>query len=336
MLYGVAAALTLYAHNLGVFVLLALNLLALMRRRWRRHLPALALADLGALTLFSPWLIAVLPGQVGFVRRGYWLVPPGSDELVRAVMLPVLTFYEEAPLWLLGIGLLTSLLLLALLVLRIWRMGSPSAEFLFLWWAPIGLLWLASQWRPLYLERALLPSALFCLVAVGWLFARGGLPRPLNWVLIALLAVSTAGSLTVHYAYVGFPRPPFQGAVAYLRARVGPGDAVVHTDKLTYFPMRYYAPDVAGVFLADPPGSPQDTLAYPTQEALGIFATSSITEAMGTAEQIWLIYFPREMEEMRALGVEHPALIWLEGRFSEMGREQFGDLVVALYRREEP
>ncbi len=334
--YAVAAALTLYAHNLGAFVLAALNLLVVTRRRWWHRLPALALADLGALALFSPWLIAVLPGQIGFVRRGYWLAPPGADELIRAVMLPVLTFYEEAPFWLLGVGLLTGLLLLALLVLRVRRTRALAGRFLFLWWAPVGLLWLVSQWRPLYLERALLPSALFCLVAVGWLFARGGLPRPVNWVLIALLAVSTAGSLTVHYAYVGFPRPPFQEAVAYLRARVGPGDAVVHTNKLTYFPMRYYASDVAGVFLADPPGSPQDTLADPTQEALGIFATSSITEAIGTAEQIWLVYFPREVEETQALGVEHPALIWLEGRFSEMGRERFGDLVVAFYRREEP
>jgi hypothetical protein len=56
---------------------------------------------------------------------------------------------------------------------------------------------------------------------------------------------------------------------------------VVHTNKLTYLPMRYYAPDLPGVFLADPPGSPQDTLARPTQEALGFFATPTITEAVG-------------------------------------------------------
>ena len=52
-LFIVAATLTLYAHNLGVFVLLAL-------------------ADLAALALFGPWLVGVLPGQMGFVGRGYW------------------------------------------------------------------------------------------------------------------------------------------------------------------------------------------------------------------------------------------------------------------------
>lgn len=342
--YAVSAALTVYAHNLGAFVLLALNLLVVTRRRWWHRLPALALADLGALVLFSPWLIAVLPGQVGFVGRGYWLAPPGADELVRAVMLPVLTFYEEAPFWLLGGGLPTGLLLLALLVLRVWRTRAPVGRFLFLWWVPVGLLWLVSQWRPVYLERALLPSALFCLVAAGWLLARGGLPRPLNLGLATMLLASAVGALWGHYAYAGFPRPPFREAVAYLRARVEPGDAVVHTNKLTYFPVCYYAPDVTGVFLADPAGSPQDTLAYPTQEALGIFATPTIAEAVGTAQRVWLVYFPREMEEMQALGAEHPALAWLEGRsaagsgprFVEVERGQFGDLVVALYRRGEP
>lgn len=117
-LYAVGAALTLYAHNLGAFVLLALHLLAVARRRWWSRLPSLIVADLVALVLFSPWLVGVLPGQLGFVGRGYWLTPPGAEELVRALMLPVLTFYEPPPAWLLGLGLFTGLLFLALLLLR--------------------------------------------------------------------------------------------------------------------------------------------------------------------------------------------------------------------------
>jgi hypothetical protein len=335
-LYAVLAALTLYSHNLGGFVLLALNLLAAARRRWWRRLPALALADLATLALFSPWLTWVLPGQVGFVRRGYWLTPPGVEELVRATMLPILTFYEPAPVWLLGLGLFVSLGLLVLLVLRVWRARSRAGWFLLLCWVPIIALMLVSCWRPVYLERALLPSALFYLVAVGWLLARGGLPRSLRLGFAALLVVGTAGSLGVHYTYASFPRPPFQEAVAYLRKHIGPADVVVHTNKLTYFPMHVYGPDVSGVFLADPAGSPQDTLALPTQEAMGIFATASIAEAVGEAERVWLVYFPREMEEVGASEGEHPALAWLEGRFVQVGREHFSDLIVSLYRREDP
>jgi hypothetical protein len=192
-----------------------------------------------------------------------------------------------------------------------------------------------SRWRPLYLERALLPSALFYLVAVGWLLAQRGLPRPLRLGLAAMLAVATAGSLGVHYTYAGFPRPPFREAAAYLRDHVGPTDVVVHTNKLTYFPMHARDPDVPGIFLADPPGSPQDTLALPTQEALGMFATPTIAEGVGAAERVWLVYFSRELEEIRALEGEHPTLAWLEGGFVQVGQERFSDLIVALYRRED-
>ena len=331
--YAVGATLTLYAHNLGVFVLLALHLLAVARRRWWPRLPSLILADLIALALFSPWLVGVLPGQLGFVERGYWVAPPGAEEVVRATMLPALTFYEPAPIWLLGLGLFTSILLLILLALQVWRARSRAGWFLLLCWVPVLSLLLVSCWRPLYLERALLPSGLFYLLAVGWLLVQAGLPRPLRLGVVVLLVMTSAGSLGVHYSYAAFPRPPFQSAVSYLQAQVKPGDAVVHTNKLTYFPMRFYSPDLPGVFLADEPGSPQDTLAYPTQEALGIFATSTITEAVEIAERVWLVYFPREVEEVRSMGIDHPVLAWLEGRFAVMEQERFSDLVVALYRR---
>jgi len=327
-LYAVGATLTLYAHNLGVFVLLALPLLVVARREWWHCLPVLILADLGALVLFSPWLVGVLPGQLGFVGRGYWLASPGLEEAMRAIMLPVLSFYEPAPFWLLGVGFLTGALLLALVSLRAWRTRSRAGLFLLLCWAPVLVLFLVSQWRPVYLERALLPSALLYLVAVGWLLARGGLPRLLYLGLVALLIVTVGGSLWGHYTYAGFPRPPFQEVAAYLQGHVRPTDAVVHTNKLTYFPVRYYAPDLPGVFLADPPGAPQDTLAQPTQEALGIFATPTITEAVGGAEVVWLIVFDREVAEM---GGTHPYLEWLEGHYQGHGRHSFSDLSVMLF-----
>ena len=296
---------------------------------WRNTGPVLVVA----LVLFAPWLIGVLPGQLGFIGRAYWLEPPGANEAARTLMLPVFTFYETPALWSLWLGLFVGLVLLALLIVRTWRTRSRSGWFLLLCWVPIVVLFAVAQWRPVYLERALLPSALFYLVAVGWLLARGGLPRLLNAGLVVLLVVTVIGSLVGHYTYARFPRPPFREAVAYLQERVEPDDALVHTNKLTFFPMHVYAPDLVGEFLADRPGSPEDTLALPTHEALGIFATLTMTEAVGTAERVWLVYFTEEMEQR---GEDHPALTWLEGRFVELEQERFNDLVVALYRREAP
>jgi 4-amino-4-deoxy-L-arabinose transferase-like glycosyltransferase len=330
--YVLGAALTLYAHNLGAFVLIALNLLAVLRRRWWRRLPALVLAGLAALVLYGPWMIGVLPGQLGFIERAYWLSPPGAGEAIRALMMPVLTLYEDVrAFWLLGVGFFVSVLVLVLLILRAWRTRSRASWFVVLCWVPVGALFLVAQWRPVYLERALLPSALFYLVAIGWLLAQGGLPRWLSLGLSTALLLVTSGMLWNHYTYTGFPRPPFREAVAYLQTHVEEGDAVVHTNKLTFFPMRVYEARLPGKFLADPPGSPQDTLAFPTQEALGIFATPTMAEAVGEAERVWLVYFPLEVEQM---GGEHPALTWLGEGFVETERMPVGDLVLALYQRE--
>ncbi len=332
-LYVGGAVLTLYTHNLGGFFLLALHLLVVSQRRWWPKFPPLLLADLVVSLLFSPWLVGVLPRQLGFVGRGYWLTPPGFREGLRVLMFPLLTFYEPPPGWVLGMGLFVGLLLVTLLAMRAWRTRSRAGWFLLLSWVPVLSLLILSQWWPVYLERAMLPAALFYLVSLGWLFVRGRLPRLLRWGLGLLLLAVTIGSLVGHYTYIGFPRPPFPEAVTYLQERVRPADVVVHTNKLTYFPMYVYDPDLPARFLADPPGSPQDTLAYPVQKALGIFATPTITEATGTAERVWLVYFPREMEEM---GGEHPAMTWLEERFVEVGQSRFSDLVVSLYRREGP
>jgi len=334
--YACAAALMLYAHNLGAFILLGFHVLALSCHCWWRRLPTLVLADVGALVLFGPWLVGVLPGQLGFVDRGYWLSRPGPEALVRAVMWPILTFYEPPVQWVLALGFFVSLAMLALLLKRIWSIETRARWFLLLGYVPMLALFGFSQWKPIYLERALLPAALLYLVAVGWLLVRGGLPYPLRMILAVLLASGTIGSLWSHYTYARFPRPPFREAVTYLEQRVEPGDAVVHTNKLTYFPMHVYAPGLSGEFLADVPGSPQDTLAQPTQRALGIHATATISQAVGAADRVWLIVFSREIEEAQALGVDHHALNWLEKRFAIEDQKRFNDLRAVLYCRERP
>jgi mannosyltransferase len=333
-LYSVGGALTLYAHNLGIFHLLALHLLVLSRREWRSHLRSVLLSDLFTVAAFLPWLLAVLPGQLGFVQRGYWLAPPGMDELVRAAMLPVLSFYEPGPSWMTPLALFTGLLAAALLVVQSVRIRSRARWFLLLAWGPIAMLFLASLYSPVYLERALLPSALFYLLSLGWLLIRGRLPKAVRLALAGLMVLCTAIALAAHYTYSAFPRPPFAESAGYLKREVEQGDVIVHTNKLTYFPMEVYAPGLPTVFLADPEGSPQDTLALPTQQALGIFGTSSITEAVGAADRVWLVYFEREMQEAEQGGGEHQVLSWIEDRFRETDRISFSDLSVTLLSRE--
>jgi hypothetical protein len=94
--------------------------------------------------------------------------------------------------------------------------------------------------------------------------------------------------------------------------------------------MYVYAADLPASFLADPPGSAEDTLARPTQEALGIFATATMTEAVKGADRVWLVIFDQEIHEMR--GSPH-SLSWLEARCRQVDQIRFGDLRIALFER---
>ncbi|NLE44961.1 MAG: hypothetical protein GX620_09595 [Chloroflexi bacterium] len=330
--YVASASLTLYAHNLGALFLLVLNVQCVLRPDWRKRTVLLIIANAIVFTLSAPWMIGVLPGQLGFVRRGYWVARPGGAELLRSLMLLTLTYYEPAPLWVLGLGLFAGLLSLVLLALRLLRRRSPVARFTMLVWAPVLLLFSVAQRWPVYLERALLPAALFYCIVAGWLVAGAGLPRVMRWTLVLPLAVGAVGSLWTHYTYAAFPRPPFPRAAAYLESRLEPGDVVVHTNKLTYFPMAVYAPHLPAVFLADEPGSPQDTLARPTQVALGLYARPDMASCVVDEGRVWLVYFDREVDQR---GAAHPGLVWLTRDFAPIEEMVFNDLQVVLLQRQD-
>jgi hypothetical protein len=178
---------------------------------------------------------------------------------------------------------------------------------------------LVSLWRPVYLERALLPAALFYLVAVGWLLARGGLPRALRLGLVVLLLAATAGSLGVHYTYARFPRPPFRQLTAFLQTQMELEGIVVHDNKLTFFPAYYYDPNLPQTFCPDPPGG-SDTLAPPTQEALGLFASPISQTVASDGVGVWYVAFERTWAEYRALGYgDAPNRAWLRAHCRQEG-----------------
>jgi hypothetical protein len=161
----------------------------------------------------------------------------------------------------------------------------------------------------------------------------GSVPKPVKWGLLLPSAAIVVASLINHYTYAGFPRPPFDEAAAFLRSHYQPADAIVHSNKLTFFPIHYYDRSLPQEFIADVPGSPSDTLAYPTQQALGLFATSDIGTATLGHERVWVVVFHREIEEYRAAGhANHPQLAWLEQHYTLVSVTSFNDLDIYEYQ----
>ncbi len=326
-----ASALAMYMQSLGAFFLVVLGAATLARPRLARRV---ALGGLGGLALYLPWLLQ-LPGQLAKVRQAYWLTRPTLITVLQTAMI----FHggeellEAAQAWIapaLAVGILGPVLLL----FAIWRgrgagRGVGGAEFAaLLAFGPPALLFAASLYQPLYLQRALLPSALMYYAALGWAATRA-LPRPVAVLLLAGVATVNLAGLAAHYRFDQFPRPDYRAVTAFLAGHVQPGDRIVHSNKLTLFPMVYYNRSLAQSFVADPAGSGSDTLAYPTQQAVGLYASADVATAAGDARRIWFVIFDRAITEYQTLGKPtHPQLAWLQAHYRLQAVTHFGDLSV--------
>jgi mannosyltransferase len=332
--FGLSTGVALYAHNLAFLIVVALDLVVLLRRRWAL-LGRLVVAHLVSLLLFLPWLLLV-PGQFAKVHQAYWIPRPGPAELVRTLI--VFTFNLPGPSWILPLTLFFSLLLLALTLYRLlrpaWGSGARTSWAtdlcLSLSFVPVLAMFAISQIKAVYIERALLASALLYYVTVARAMLRSRLPRLVVFSLIAVPLLLTA-SLWYQYNYAGFPRSPFRETNAYLIEQYVAGDIIVHDSKLSFFPSHYYDRGLAQEYVGDVPGSPTDTLALPTQEALGLLAKPDMSQAVGSAERVWFVIFQRALDEARELGVNNPNREWLDTHYRLTDTVRYRDLNICLY-----
>ncbi len=340
--FGVLAGLAMYSQQLAAFFLLALALVPLLARRLDQALRVLV-GGLIALLVYLPWLVN-LPGQFEKVRAYYWLEAPSAARpllTVRSFFSINLDIPAPASMIAFVLALVILLFLVIQVVLYLRRRRRPDRDrLLFILWlagGPVALMWLVSQWQPVYLERALLPSALMLYLALAWLFTHGGLPRPIVG-LIALIALPLVGiGLYYQYTWATFPNSPFDTAIEAIRAQWQPGDLILHQNKLTALPMIYYGQDLDQHYLADLPGSPQDTLALPTQQALGLLADDTAAAAVDHAPRIWWVTFDFAEAQYAASNRQEfsTAITWIEAHYQLESVEGFNDLGVSLYTAED-
>lgn len=338
--FAICGALAFYSHNLGFLTFAALGLFVIVRAALKGDRPAwllvgkTALAGLVMSLLFLPWLVSV-PSQFGKIQQAYWVTRPDFKTLVQTLI--VFSFdFENAifPARLTAPALFGAVLLLVVVIVQCARRQPPDEgrERFGVWLlatlalAPVAALFLISQWRPVYIIRGLLPAAACYFVLAAWAVTR--MPRVARYALLAILAVLVVPVLVSYYRYDGFPRVPTE-LTAMLQEQVKPGDVIVHSNKLTFFPAYVYNRTLPQVFIADPPGSGSDTLARPTQEALGLFPTDLEVATEGKS-RVWLIIFRQAVAEA---GGAHPHLTWLDARFKNEQTFHFGDVAVVLFTR---
>jgi len=324
---AVSAAAAMYMQNLAAFFLLAFGLSALSRPK---VLAKVAMAGAAAFVLWLPWFLN-LPGQFAKLQQAYWVTRPNFVTLLQtALVYHTGEELVEARL-LLPLALFTAIILPVFLFWKFFRQRHQVTTQHALWLTVLAvgtplLLFLASLYQPVYIQRALLPAALMYSIALGWLLTQKAMPLLIRILLGGLLGFTAIAGLWAHTTFAQFPRPNFQEAVAFLRGQAEPGDLILHSNKLTFFPMHFYDRDLVQAFLADPPGSGSDTLALPTQEVLGLLAVNDVEARAQGVGRVWFVIFDRAVEEYAM--EEHPHLRWLESHYTRKSERRVDDLAV--------
>ena len=337
ILFAIAAALAQYTQNLSAFYLVALAITPLLQRDWK-SLKAVFLSGLGAIILYFPWLIE-LPSQFAKVEQSYWVARP---DLSRVFTL-LLVFTTNLPLpnnWL-PIALFIALVVVIIGIMQTIRMIRKDNEpgglwILYLSFAPPLLLFLFSQWEPVYIERALVPSGATFLLWLAWMLTHTKLPRPVQGFVFVLLTTASIMGIYEHIAYKDFPYGPFQALDASLQSRIQSGDQIVQSNKLSLLPAIYFDRSLPQVYIADAPGSPEDTLAPATQEVLGVNVKPNIQTAVGNAPRVWYIIYQSSIDEVQSSGyTAPPELEFLNSRYNLETKEVWDGLNVYLFTRKQ-
>lgn len=331
--FVLSSAAALYMQNLAVVFLLTLGLSTLPRPRIYAKM---AIAGVIVLTLWLPWFVN-LGSQFAKLQQAYWVTKPTLLTLLQTL----LVYHTGEELLevrlLLPVALFVAIVLPLMLIFQIVMARLKPKTNLVVWLVGLAfgtpfLLFVISLFQPVYVQRALLPAALLYVIGVSWLLVEATMPNLIRLMLASLLTVTLLGGLYAHYTFAQFPRPNFQSAIAFLENNVQSGDLVLHSNKLTFFPMHYYDRNLSQSFLADPPGSGSDTLALPTQKVLGLYADHEIEMVvLPTTTRVWFVIFARAIEEYSP--ESHPHLNWLLENFQVAAQNTFNDLTVYQFVR---
>lgn len=315
--FGVLAILfgsiAMYSHNLAIVGLLAANLIIFVRKS-RQSLITYTIIFGFILLFYLPWGIN-LPQQIAKVQTAFWTPSPGILELVQAI----LTLFGFAPMPIAWMFVVILVLFIIFSFVFLWMFHQKNSLFYTLIGIgvlpPVLLFTISYLTRPVFVPRVFIFSTFIAYVLIAKYIVENR-NQFVGKLVFALMVTVSIISLPFFYQYESFPRSPFQEAVNSIRSQKRSEVLILHDNKLSFFPMKFFTPTENQVYLADPPGSQNDTLALASQDALGYLAINDLQQ-MKFPDEMLFIDFQETENEYYQLGFIHPNLVTL--------REYFGD-----------
>ncbi|MEI6044485.1 MAG: glycosyltransferase family 39 protein [Chloroflexota bacterium] len=352
VLFGVAALLSLYNLYFSLFGVVALDLffVILMLYNWRvlrvvekskiRHW---LVTNLVVALLYLPWLFILL-GQVGRIKKSYWITLPNPLEIFRLLdvfLYNATNLTVDPPYDLIGLLLAVFLLIFMLQTLRYrlrrgergdFRRSLEIAMLLTYWLGPVLLVLMVSYlFAPVYLERSLIAFAVPCYILLARVVQTARHPNfwPLLLVpgavlvLVSLYFYFFSQDYTIHYDSTS--------ATAYISQNYRQGDIVIHTNKLSYLPFIYLKAPGLQFVVPEEPGNPHDDLSPETQRAIGLdyVPVEQAIEKAGPSSRVWLVLTPPQPGQ-----TDYQRQVvkgFLDRHYSLSASQSFYGLLVLLY-----
>ncbi len=340
IVFAISSALAQYTHHLAAIYLIPFAFSPFIQKDWKTF-KAVVIASIFSILLYLPWLIH-LPAQFAKVQTSYWVERPGIEKIFTLILfyLPHLPLPNKLLLPSLMISTITvTLAIFQTILARKKKLPylNPGVWLAYLAFMPPFLLWLISQFVPIYIERALLPShAIFC-IWLAWAFTQTELPKPVQILGFGLIIIAAVIGIFQHVTYAGFPYGPFSTLDKRIKAEFQQGDIIVHSNKLSYLPAFYFDPEASQGYITEPSGSATDTLAPATQEILQIQAYNDIQAATIDKSRVWFIIYQKSIDEFTSQGYKtHPQLDYLNNNFILTSTEIFDDLRLYIYTGKTP
>ncbi len=323
-------AVSLYTHNLAIFIFIIPDIIALIKRNWH-FLFRLFIAQFVSVVLFSPW-ISMIPGQINKVQNAFWTPEPGIVEVIQSLLVTFSTL--PLPVIWMGLCLFLVILISVILVKEVFlnlKNEKIVILALFSFLPPLFMFIVSYIMRPVYVTRGFITSTVVLYGLSAYILKQ-------NWHKIigksipVLFVACSIISLPFQYSYKSFPRSPYRELVNYLTNAASSNEIIIHDNKLSYFPSRYYSKDINQVFLGDEPGSSNDTLSEGSQIAMNQFPKKDIIQAVDGYDTVYFIYFDDVKLEYEKIGYDkHPNIGKLEQKYSLIDKKSFNDINVLKY-----
>jgi mannosyltransferase len=201
--------------------------------------------------------------------------------------------------------------------------------FIFLLTPPVIAFVVSYIVRPVFVARVFLTVSMFFFALGGWVLGRH-LKDFVGWFVAGGFVVGALIGLPYQMTFNAFPRSPFDQAAAFLSGHYQAGKTVIVNDnKLSYFPIHYYAPNLMQNFIGDDPGSLNDTFALGSQQAMHIYPLNTLEQAIAGGQEVYFIVFQETLDEYRQAGSgNHPRIERLKQLYQREESISFNDLII--------